>query len=219
MRSAETGCGSSYSGRSCATIAPGIGGSSGLAQRLGVACVATGNVHAHARARAPLQDAFVAVRLHTTLDASEPQRRGNFSHVLASPEAMAARFPEYPDAVAETERLAERLRFDLGSDLGYRYPGAEDADAMRKLGELCGERLAERYENAPASVRDGAGARLNEELRIIEKLDLPGFFLLHHDLLELAREVAVEVRGPDTARALLPPGGGAARASPRSSAT
>ena len=108
----------------------------------------------------------------------------------------------------ETERLAERLRFDLGSDLGYRYPGAEDSDAMRKLGELCGDRLAERYENAPASDRDGAGARLNEELRIIEQLNLPGFFLLHHDLLELAREVAVEVRGPDTARALLPPGRG-----------
>ena len=128
----------------------------GLAQRMGLACVATGNVHAHARVRAPLQDAFVAVRLHMTLDASEPERRGNFSHVLSAPAAMAARFPEYPDAVAETERLAERLRFDLGSDLGYRYPGAEDADAMRKLGELCGDRLAERYESAPASVRDGA---------------------------------------------------------------
>ncbi len=36
----------------------------------------------------------------------------------------------------------------------------------------------------------------------------PGFFLLHHDMLELAREVAVEVRGPDSARALLPPGRG-----------
>src|SRR5205085_3051478 len=47
-----------------------------------------------------------------------------------------------------------------------------------------------------------------EELRIIEALNLPGFFLLHHDLLELAREVAVEVRGPASARALLPPGRG-----------
>src|SRR5205085_12022650 len=98
-----------------------------LAQRLGVRCVATGDVHAHALSRAPLQDAFVAVRLHTTLDASEPQRRGNFSHVLASPAVMAARFPEHPEAVAETARIAERLRFDLESDLGYRYPGAEDA--------------------------------------------------------------------------------------------
>ena len=180
----------------------------GLAQRLGVPCVATGNVHAHARSRAPLQDALVAVRLHATLDASEPERRGNFTHVLASPAAMAARFPEYPEAVAETKRLADRLLFDLGSDLGYRYPGAEDGEAMRKLIELCDVRLHDRYATAPAGVREGAASRLREELRIIEKLGLPGFFLLHHDMLELAREVAIEVRGPDTARSLLPPGRG-----------
>jgi error-prone DNA polymerase len=176
-----------------------------LAQRLELPCVATGDVHAHARIRAPLQDAFVAVRLHTTLDASEPQRRGNFSHVLASPQAMAARFAEHPDAVAETQRLAARLRFDLKSDLGYRYPGAEDDDAMRKLSELCDARLRKRY---PAGTRAEAERRLQEELRIIEALGLAGFFLLHHDLLELAREVAVEVRGPDSVRALLPPGRG-----------
>ena len=179
-----------------------------LGRRLGVRCVATGNVHAHARSRAPLQDAFVAVRLHSTLDASEPERRGNFSHVLASPAAMAARFPEYPEAVVETALLAERLRFDLGSDLGYRYPGSEDEEALHKLVELCDARLQDRYASASATVRGTAAARLQEELRIIEKLNLPGFFLLHHDLLELAREVAVEIRGPDTARALLPPGRG-----------
>jgi error-prone DNA polymerase len=176
-----------------------------LAKRLELACVATGDVHAHARARAPLQDAFVAVRLHTTLDASEPQRRGNFSHVLASPQEMAARFAEHPDAVAEAARLAERLQFDLSSDLGYRYPGAEDEDAMRKLTELCDARLRQRY---AIDARAEAQRRLREELRIIQALGLAGFFLLHHDLLELAREVAVEVRGPDTARALLPPGRG-----------
>jgi error-prone DNA polymerase len=179
-----------------------------LARRLELACVATGNVHAHTRARAPLQDALVAVRLHTTLDASEPQRRGNFSHVLASPEAMARRFAEHPEAVAETARLAESLRFDLGHDLGYRYPGAEDGAAMRNLAQLCDARLADRYDAAPAEIRERAHGRLGEELRIIDALGLPGFFLLHHDMLELAREVAVEVRGPDMARALLPPGRG-----------
>jgi error-prone DNA polymerase len=180
----------------------------GLAQRLELACVATGNVHAHTRARATLQDALVAVRLHTTLDASEPQRRGNFSHVLASPEAMARRFAEHPEAVAETARLADSLRFDLGHDLGYRYPGAEDGSAMRTLAELCSERMADRYAKASAEIRARAEVRLGEEMRIIDSLGLPGFFLLHHDLLELAREVAVEVRGPDIARALLPPGRG-----------
>jgi error-prone DNA polymerase len=178
-----------------------------VAVRLGVPCVATGNVHAHARARAPLQDALVAVRLHTTLDASEPVRRGNFSHVLASPAAMASRFADHPEAVVETLALAERLRFDLTSDLGYRYPGAEDAAAMRTLTELCRDRLEDRYEDA-GTVRADALTRLEKELRIIEQLGLPGFFLLHHDMLELAREVALEVRGPGSVRSLLPPGRG-----------
>jgi len=77
-----------------------------LARRLGVACVATGDVHAHARSRAELQDAFVALRHHTTLDASEPLRRGNHTHVMSTPQAMAGRFLDHPHAVRETLRLS-----------------------------------------------------------------------------------------------------------------
>jgi error-prone DNA polymerase len=184
-----------------------------LAARLGLACVVSGNVHAHARSRAPLQDAFVALRLHSTLDASEPQRRGNFSHVLASPEAMATRFEDYPEALIETARLAERLQFDLCADLGYRYPGAEDEAKLAQLSELCGERLHERYASQGQAAFDTAASRLNQELRIIDRLNLAGFFVLHHELLELAREVAVEVRGrgadgAESPRAVLPPGRG-----------
>jgi len=179
-----------------------------LARELDLITVATGNVHAHARARAPLQDALVAVRHRTTLDASEPLRRGNFSHVLASPAAMAARFAaDHPEAVAETAKIADRLRFDLTEHHGYRYPGEEDAAADRTLAEISRARLEDRY---PPShpLRAEALPRLEEELRIIAALGLSGFFLLHRDMLELAREVALEVRGPDTARALLPPGRG-----------
>jgi error-prone DNA polymerase len=176
-----------------------------LAERLGVPCVATGNVHVHARDRIPLQDAMVAVRLGATLDETEPKRRGNSSHVLAPPERMAERFRDHPDAVAETLRLAERFRFDLTEDLGYRYPGSEDPDADRRLAELCRERLEERY---PGGRRAEALARLEEELHVIRHLRLSGFFLLHRDMLELAREVALEVRGPESTRRLLPPGRG-----------
>jgi error-prone DNA polymerase len=190
-----------------------------LARRLAIGCVATGDVHAHARVRAELQDAFVALRHHTTLDASEPLRRGNHSHVMSSPQAMASRFANHPEAVRATLALAERLTFDLSKDLGYRYPGSEDGDAPMRLAELCRARLEERY-GTRSGPRHGAGARsshaeavgrLEQELAVIERLGLAGFFLLHHEVLELAREVALEVRGADgldSPRALLEPGRG-----------
>jgi error-prone DNA polymerase len=177
-----------------------------LASRLGVPCVATGNVHSHNRRRARLQDAFVAIGLGQTLDESEPRRRGNRSSALASPREMAARFVEFPEAVAETVRLAERLQFDLTTELGYRHPRQGDLAADDELARLCGHRLAESYASRPS--RGVAEGRLDEELATIRHLKLSGFFLLHHELLELAREVAVEVRGRASPRAVLPPGRG-----------
>jgi error-prone DNA polymerase len=177
-----------------------------LAERLGVPCVATGNVHSHERRRAPLQDALVAIGRCETLEESEPYRRGNSTSALTSPGAMAARFAEYPEAVAEAGRVAERLRFDLTELLGYRYPGSEDPTADAELARLCAHHLEERYSGNSRLLE--AQWRLEEELAIIRKLGLSGFFLLHRDLLELAREVAAEVRGPESARGVLPPGRG-----------
>ncbi len=178
----------------------------GLAERLGVPCVASGDVHMHDPSRAALQDTLVAVRLKGTLEETEPDRRGNASAYLAAPAAMAARFGEHPGAAAESGRIAERLGFDLTRDLGYRYPGSEDPDADRALAEICRARLDHRY-TGQAKHRE-ARRRLDEELQVIRSLQLSGFFLLHFDILELAREVAAEVRGPDSARRLLPPGRG-----------
>ncbi|MGH2849990.1 MAG: PHP domain-containing protein, partial [Solirubrobacteraceae bacterium] len=176
-----------------------------LAKRLELRCVASGNIHTHSAARVQLQDAFVAVRHHLTLEASEPVRRPNGSHALASPAAIAARFADHPQAVAETAALAEQLDFDLTGDLGYRYPGVEDLTAQRQLAGLCGELLRTRYAGV---ARREAHARLEQELAVIDALSLAGFFLLHHEILELSREVAAEVRGADSVRALLPPGRG-----------
>jgi error-prone DNA polymerase len=205
-----------------------------LAERLGVPLVATGDVHAHTAMRGLLQDVFVSVRCGLSLEASEVQRRGNRSHVLARPSAMAARFDAFPDAVGESVRLAETLSFDLTGDLGYRYPGSDSVAATRQLAEICHAALDARYPVGPRArveadeqsrwaesvgqrgpagasglrLRAEAAGRLEEELRIIDRLGLAGFFLLHHEILELAREVAVEVRGAGGARALLPPGRG-----------
>ncbi|HTU14207.1 MAG TPA: error-prone DNA polymerase [Solirubrobacterales bacterium] len=179
---------------------------SGIARNLGVPTVATGNVHSHTRKRARLQDVLVSVRLGTSMQGSEPRRRGNTSSSLADPQVMVNRFRQYPEAIAETLNLAERLEFDLERQLGYRYPQADDPTADGSLAELCAVRLNDRYRGTAEAA--AAERRLDNELKIIRKLGLSGFFLLHHDLLELAREVAAEVRGPVSARSVLPPGRG-----------
>ena len=180
-----------------------------LAEALGVETVATGDVHAHHQRRAALQDALVAIRCRTSLDGCEAERRGNRECVLASPAELEERFPLDRDAVERTGELAERLEFDLTEDLGYRYPDFSDTGepAIVQLARVCDRAFAERYDDANGHKRR-ARARLDEELKLIDELGLAGFFLLHWEVLELARECAVEVRGGSVARNVLPPGRG-----------
>ena len=181
-----------------------------LAELLGVRTIATGDVHAHAANRVRLQDALVAIRNRTSLDGCEPERRGNDEFVLLSPNEMAERWRDHPEALASTEAVAERLEFDLTEELGYRYPDFSDGDdpADVQLARVCRSAFDERYRRAPPELRKRADARLREELALIASLGLSGFFLLHWEVLELAREVALEVRGPGSPRHLLPPGRG-----------
>ncbi len=154
-----------------------------------------------------MQDVFVAIRLGMTLEESEPLRRGNSKSVLAPPQEMAERFADHPDAVTETLRVAERLEFDLSRELGYRYPRRRGAGGRPQAGRAL-PGAAGRALRGQAQHRPRAEEQLEEELETIRALGLSGFFLLHHDLLELAREVAHEVRGRDSARAAMPPGRG-----------
>jgi error-prone DNA polymerase len=180
-----------------------------LAEALGVETVATGNPHAHDRSRTSLQDVLVAVRCRTSLDGCEAERRGNRESVLAAPAELEERFPLDREAVARAGELAQRLEFDLTEDLGYRYPDFSDTGepAIRQLAGVCDRAFVERYGDANGHKRR-ARRRLDEELKLIDELGLAGFFLLHWEVLELARECALEVRGGSFARNVLPPGRG-----------
>ena len=180
------------------------------AARLGV--VASGNVHYHVRARHRLHDVLTAIRHRTTLDGSHGVRRPNSEFYLRPPAEVAELFADCPDAVANTLALAERCRaFDLTRDLGYGFPdfrGADRSPAPQALAELCRARLDERYP-AGSEPRGEAERRLAEELTLIEHHRLSGFFLVYHDLFDLAREVAADVRrGSRRAEGNLLPGRG-----------
>ncbi|HVU79552.1 MAG TPA: error-prone DNA polymerase [Gaiellaceae bacterium] len=174
-----------------------------LARDLGVPTVATGDVHAHHLRRARLQDALVAIRSRTSLDGCERERRGNHESVLLTPAEMLERLPR--DAALRTREVAERCEFDLTQELGYRYPDFSDRGdpADRQLRTICDRAFLDRYGR-----NRRARERLDDELQLIERLGLAGFFLLHWEVLELARDCALEVRGAGSPRHALPPGRG-----------
>jgi error-prone DNA polymerase len=182
-----------------------------LATYLDVETIATGDVHAHSTRRAVLQDTLVAIRCCTSLDGCEQERRGNREAVLRAPAEMAERFDGIDRAAAErTVQLAERLQFDLTEELGYHYPDFADGPdpAIRQLADVCVAAFSERYDPCNDQLRGQARARLEAELALIDELGLAGFFLLHWEVLELAQECALEVRGSGSPRLLLPPGRG-----------
>jgi len=181
-----------------------------LARKVGVEIIATGDVHYHDPVRHRLQDALVAIKHRTTLDESHQLRRPNREFHLRAPEQQALRFLEFPDAVTNTQRVAEACSFDLTEDLGYRLPEPPVQNGFTPdswLAKCCSQELANRY--SKAEERREAEERLDEELRLISKHGLAGFFLVYKDVLDMARQVADEVRaGAPRARADLPPGRG-----------
>jgi error-prone DNA polymerase len=173
-----------------------------LARELGLGVVATNNVHYHERARHRLQDVLVAVRHHTTLDASEHLRRKNAEFYLKTPEEVAALFTELPEAVRNTLAIAERCTpstgsgqgFDLTCDLTYRFPdfqapGGKTADEF--LEEVCFARARELYGWVAPKVEQ----RLRHELDLIRKAEQAGFFLRNWELMRYAHENDLPARG------------------------
>ena len=191
-----------------------------LAERLGVPCVATGNVHCHDRPRARLQDAFVAVRLRR--DAwrqSEPQpaRQLLLGAGAAGGDGGALRRPSRARS-PRPRGSPSGSRFDLTSELGYRYPGAEDPDADRALAELCRARLERALRRRRRERREAERAARGGAARSIRALGLSGFFLLHHDCSSWPARSPPRCAAPTRRARCCRPAAAAAPASARSSA-
>jgi len=183
-----------------------------LAGRMGLGVVATGNVHYHRPERHRLQDVLVSIRNRTTLDGAHGARRANRLFHLAAPWEMRHRFQSRPEALTNTLLIAERCAaFDLTEDLGYEFPdfeGSERGGALESLAAMCLAKISTLYEPGSSKERD-AEERLHTELKLVDLHGLAGFFLVYRDIMELAIQVARDVRGEaPRAHSGLPPGRG-----------
>ena len=163
-----------------------------LARKLGVAVVATNNVHYHVPQRHRLQDALVAIRHRKTLEESHRERRPNANFYLKSPADMEHLFEDIPEAIRSSGEIAERCTFDLTRNLGYEfpdYPVPHGYTSQSYLEKLCHEAAGRKYNPITSEVLE----RLDEEFRLIRKHNLSGFFLIYHDIIRIAHEVMADL--------------------------
>jgi error-prone DNA polymerase len=171
---------------------------SGLAARMGVACVVTNDVLFHEPGRRVLQDVVTAIRHTTTVDALGFRRERHADRYLKSPEEMHRLFARHPDALAHTVEIAERCRFSL-DELVYQYPEERDDPALspqETLERLTWEGAASRYPDGPP---DSVRATLVHELGLIAQLDYAPYFLTVHSIVRFARSQGILCQGRGSA--------------------
>ena len=163
-----------------------------LASKPGIGVVATNNVHYHALERHRLQDALVAIHHNKTLEETHRERRPNANFHLKSPAQMAELFETIPDGLQNSMHIAARCTFDLTRDLGYQFPDYPVPDGhtpQTYLEKLCYEAALRKYGSITPHVQD----RLNQEFRLIQKHNLAGFFLIYYDIIQIARDVMIDL--------------------------
>ena len=163
-----------------------------LARKLGLGMVATNNVHYHVPERHRLQDALVAISHNQSLEETHPQRRPSSQFYLKSAEEMLALFQECPEAIENTVKIAARCSFDITKDLNYQfpdYPVPEGFTPQTHLEDLCRQAAVRRY----GSVTERVEARLKEEFRLIQRHNLAGFLLIYYDIIQMGRQIMIEL--------------------------
>jgi error-prone DNA polymerase len=167
-----------------------------LAPRVGMRCVAAGDVHMHVRERRALQDTLTAIRLGTTVAAAGLALYPNGERHLRPRERLARIYPA--ELLEESVAIARRCRFRL-DELRYEYPaelvpeGETPASYLRRLTE------AGARERWPDGVPEAVRTQVEHELALIAELGYEPFFLTVYDVVAFARSRGILCQGRGSA--------------------
>ncbi len=165
-----------------------------LAKKTGIPLVATNDIHYLKTNDADAQD--VLMLINTGADANDPERLtmkgSDFS--MFSPEKMAELFKDTPEALKNTQKIAEdcNFNFELGKTKLPHFPVPEGKTPEQFLEDLSWQGLKNRFgENPNPKIIE----RLKYELSIIEKTGFAGYFLIVQDFVNWAKQKRIVV-GP-----------------------
>lgn len=164
-----------------------------MSRELSIPLVATNDIHYVKKGDAQVQDVLLCIGTGRTVDDEGRMSFETEEFYLKDDREMSLLFGEYPEALENTVKIAERcnVKFDFGTNHlpVYQIPQGFTVDSY--LRQVCLEGLARRYPNEASIVTD----RLEYELRVIREMGFSGYFLIVWDFVKFARENGVLV-GP-----------------------
>ncbi len=172
-----------------------------MSRRLSIPLVASNDCHYLDKKDVRAHDVLLCIQTGKTIDDAERLKFRTDQLYLKSPQEMADFFADYPGALQNTLRIAERcdLTFDFKT---YHFPKFE-APERRSEAEYFEERVREGFADVLARIKARQPDadirlyldRLEYEIKVIKEMGFSGYFLIVADFIRHAKENRIPV-GP-----------------------
>ena len=164
-----------------------------LHEETGIPLVCTNDCHYLAPEDAESHDVLLCIQTGKLVEDENRMRYEPRNFYVRSTEEMEGLFSQYPDALENTQRIADRcdLTFTFGKYHLPRFQVPEGYTAQTYIRELCEEGFARRYAKTHPEYHD----QLDYELNMIEKMGFTDYFLIVSDFVNFARRQGIPV-GP-----------------------
>jgi DNA polymerase-3 subunit alpha len=170
-----------------------------VSRRMGIPLVATSDVHYVEQKDAEAQDILLCINTGKFRTDANRMRMETNEFYLRGPDEMYAAFPDFPEAVARSQEIADQVDIELEIKKRHFpvFTPPDNKPSEDYLRELCLEGLKRQYAHEPDRYHDGQLStavmnRLDRELGVINKLGFANYFLIVWDFVHFARGQGIE---------------------------
>ena len=164
-----------------------------LSRQYNIPLVATNDVHYTLAEDAKAHDILLCIQTNRKVTDENRMRYEGGQYYVKSEEEMAGLFPYAPEAINNTQKIADRCNVEISFDERHlpEYPLPEGEDTFGYLHELCVKGLRDRYPEVTQELNE----RLEYELSVIRKMGFLDYFLIVWDFIKYAKDNGIAV-GP-----------------------
>ena len=164
-----------------------------LSAETGLPLVATNDAHYITREDSYIQDVLMCIQMGKTVEDPNRMRFETQEFYIKSEEEMRALFPNHPEAIENTARIAQRcnVEFTFGEYHLPEFRCPEGYDSWNWFTKLCRDGYEMRYPQNPEGYRE----RLEYEMSMIQKMGYVDYFLIVADFVAYAKNCDIPV-GP-----------------------